>query len=179
MNGQILKLSTGVVRRGEVWCEPLKIHFPQVYRVIRKRASSSPTASSSMHPQTVLTNDFSLFTTEDNLNGAIKSIPLRHLTPSDDRSLIIRHHWSKLLANTYLRAVEDIDSSHSCGAICESEEAVFTIVTCRTRKSWSGPTIFYLADFFEDDSDIGVQIWEMSIGVDGELRSTDIFYEDD
>ncbi|GLI95516.1 hypothetical protein LMG27198_45080 [Methylocystis echinoides] len=109
----------------------------------------------------------------------MKSIPLRHLTPSDDRSLIIRHHWSKLLANTYLRAVEDIDSSHSCGAICESEEAVFTIVTCRTRKSWSGPTIFYLADFFEDDSDIGVQIWEMSIGVDGELRSTDIFYEDD
>ena len=39
--------------------------------------------------------------------------------------------------------------------------------------------IFYLADLFEDDSEIGVQIWEKSVGVDGELRETDIFYEDD
>jgi hypothetical protein len=179
MKGQILKIPTGVARRGEVWCEPLKVHFPQVYRVIRRRASLSSTTSASMHPQTVFASDFSLFNLEDNFNGAAKSIPLRHLTPLDDRSLIIRHHWSELLANTYLRAVEDIDSNHSCGAICESEEAVFTIVTCRTRKSWPGPMIFYLADFFEDDSDIGVQIWERSIGVDGELQSTDIFYNDD
>ena len=39
--------------------------------------------------------------------------------------------------------------------------------------------IFYLADLFEDDPDIGVQIWEMSVGIDGELRETDIFYLED
>jgi hypothetical protein len=36
--------------------------------------------------------------------------------------------------------------------------------------------IFYLADVYEDDGDIGVQIWEKSVASDGELRTTDIFY---
>jgi hypothetical protein len=59
------------------------------------------------------------------------------------------------------------------GGIYETEGEIFTIAKCRTRKSGSGPMIFYLADLFEDDSNIGVQIWEKSVGVDGELRETD------
>ena len=78
-----------------------------------------------------------------------------------------------------MQGVEDMDPDQSSGGIFETEEEIFTIAKCQTRKSWSGPMIFYLADLFEDDSDIGVQIWEMSIGVDGEQRATDIFYQDD
>ena len=72
-----------------------------------------------------------------------------------------------------------MDPNQPRGGIYETERAIFTIAKCRTRKSWSGPMIVYLADLFEDDLGIEVQIWEKSVGVDGELRETDIFYEDE
>ena len=40
MEGQVLKFPTRVARRGDVWCEPLKIYFPQVYRLVRKNSVS-------------------------------------------------------------------------------------------------------------------------------------------
>jgi len=179
MKGQVLKFPTRVARRGDVWCEPLKIHFPQVYRLVRKKASLSSAAPSFNHNETVVACDFSLFNLKDEVAGIAKAIPLRHLSSSDDRSLIIRHHWSESLANAYLQGVEDMDPVQPYGGIYQTERDIFTIAKCRTRKSWPGPMIFYLADLFEDDSDIGVQIWERSVGVDGELRETDIFNEDD
>lgn len=179
MEGQVLKFPTRVARRGDVWCEPLKIYFPQVYRLVRKTVSLSSAAPSFKHSETVVACDFSLFNLKDDVAGIAKAIPVRHLSPSDDRSLVIRHHWSESLANAYLQGVEDIDPAQSSGGIFETEGEIFTIAKCRTRKSWSGPMIFYLADLFEDDSDIGVQIWEKSVGVDGEQRETDIFYQDD
>ncbi|MGC1862501.1 MAG: hypothetical protein WA733_15650 [Methylocystis sp.] len=174
-----MKFPTRVARRGDVWCEPLKIYFPQVYRLVRKTVSLSSAAPSFKHSETVVACDFSLFNLKDDVAGIAKAIPVRHLSPSDDRSLVIRHHWSESLANAYLQGVEDIDPAQSSGGIFETEGEIFTIAKCRTRKSWSGPMIFYLADLFEDDSDIGVQIWEKSVGVDGEQRETDIFYQDD
>ncbi|MEK4032006.1 hypothetical protein WOC76_00860 [Methylocystis sp. IM3] len=175
MNVQVFKFPIRVARRGAVWCEPLKIHFPQVHRLVRKKASMSSAAPGLRHNETLVVCDFSLFNLGGDLTG---SIPLRHLSPSEDRSLIVRHHWSKLLANAYLQGGEDMDPDQPCGGLYETEQAIFTIAKCRTRKSWPGPMIFYLADVFEDDSEIGVQIWEKSIGVDGELRTTDIFYND-
>jgi hypothetical protein len=179
MEGQVLKFPSRVARRGDVWCEPLKIYFPQVYRIVRKKVSLSTVAPSFKHNETVVACDFSLFNFNDDVAGIAKAIPLRHLSPSDDRSLVIRHHWSESLASAYLQGVEDTDPNQLRGGIYEAEGEIFTIAKCRTRKSWSGPMIFYLADLFEDDSDFGVQIWENSVGVDGELRETDIFYEDD
>jgi len=179
MEGQLLKFPTRVARRGDVWCEPLEIYFPQVYRLVRKKVSLSTAAPSFKHNESVVACDFSLFNLKDDVAGTAKAIPLRHLSPSDDRSLVIRHHWSEPLANAYLQGVEDTDSNQPRGGIYETEGKIFTIAKCRTRKSWSGPMIFYLADLFEDDSDIGVRIWEKSVGVDGELRETDIFYQDD
>ena len=179
MNGQVLKFPTRVARRGDVWCEPLKIYFPQVYRLVRKKVSLSSAAPTFKHNETVVACDFSLFNVKDEVAGIAKAIPVRHLCPADDRSLIIRHHWSESLANAYLQALEDMDPGQLRGGIHETEGEIFTIAKCRTRKSWPGPMIFYLAALFEDDSDIGVQIWEKSVGVDGELRATDIFYEED
>ena len=179
MKGQVLKFPARMARRGDVWCEPLKIYFPQVYRLVAKKASLSSAAPSFKHNETVLSCDFSLFNLKDDVAGIAKAIPVRHLSPSDDFSLIVRHHWSESLANSYLQALEDVDPDQLRGGIFETEGEVFTIAKRRTRKSWPGPIIFYLAAVFEDDSDIGVQIWEKSVGVDGELRATDIFYETD
>ena len=179
MDGQLLKFPPRVARRGDVWCEPLKIYFPQVYRLIRKRVSLSSVAPSFRHNETVVACVFSLLNLKDDVAGTAKAIPVRHLSSSDDRSLIIRHHWSESLASAYLQGVEDMGPDQPRGGIYETEGKIFTIAKCRTRKSWPGPMIFYLADLFEDDSDIGVQIWEKSVGVDGVLRESDIFYGDD
>jgi hypothetical protein len=179
MDGQVLKFPTRVARRGNVWCEPLKVYFPQLFRLVRKRVSLSSAGPSFKHNETVVACDFSLFNLKDDVAGIAKAIPVSHLSPADDRSLVIRHHWSESLANAYLLGVEDTDSNQPRGGIYETEGEIFTIAKCRTRKSWSGPMIFYLADLFEDDSEIGVQIWEKSVGVDGVLRETDIFYGDD
>jgi hypothetical protein len=179
MDGQVLKFPTRVARRGDVWCEPLKIYFPQVYRLVRKKVSLSSAAQSFKQSETVVACDFSLFNLKEDVAGIAKAIPVGHLAPSDDRSLVIRHHWSESLASAYLQGVEDMDPDQPNGGVYETEGEIFTIAKCRTRKSWSGPMIFYLADLFEDDPEIGVQIWETSVGVDGVLRETDIFYGDD
>ena len=179
MDGQVLKFPTRVARRGDVWCEPLKIYFPQVYRLVRKKVSLSSAAQSFKQNETVVACDFSLFNLKEDVAGIAKAIPVGHLSPSDDRSLVIRHHWSDSLASAYLQGVEDMGPDQPNGGIYETEGEIFTIAKCRTRKSWSGPMIFYLADLFEDDPEIGVQIWEKSVGVDGVLRETDIFYGDD
>ena len=49
MEGQVLKFPTRVARPGDVWCEPLKIYFPQVYRLVRKKVSLSSAAPSFRH----------------------------------------------------------------------------------------------------------------------------------
>ena len=179
MNGQVVRFPARMARRGDVWCEPLKIYFPQVYRLVGKKVSLYSAAPNFKHNENVVACDFSLFDLKDDVAGIAKAIPLRHLSPSDDRSLVIRHHWSESLANAYLQGVDDVDPRQPSGGIYETEGEIFTIAKRRTRKSWPGPIIFYLAALFEDDSDIGVQIWEKSVGVDGELRTTDIFYEED
>src|SRR3974390_2403106 len=60
---------------------------------------------------------FTLFDLKDEVAGIAKAIPVRHLSPSDDRSLIIRHHWSESLANAYLQGVEDMDPDQPCGGV--------------------------------------------------------------
>lgn len=179
MKGQVLKFPTRVARRGNVWCEPLKLHFPQVYRLVKKKVSLSSAAPSLKLNETVVDCEFALLNVNDETRGIGNATPVRHLSSSDNRSLIVRHHWSKSLASAYLQGVEDMEPRQVCSGIYEMDRAIFTMTKSETRNSWPGPMIFYLADVFEDDSEFGVQIWEKSVGIDGELRETDIFYGDD
>jgi hypothetical protein len=179
MNREVLKFPPHIERREHVWCEPLKLYFPAVYRLVKKKGALSSAAPGFKLNETAIACEFALLDVEDDTQGIANAIPVRHLSPSDNHSLVIRHHWSKSHASAYLQGIEDMNPRYLCSRIYEAEQAIFTIAKCETRKSWPGPMIFYLADLFEDDSEFGVQIWEKSIGVDGELRTTDIFYEDD
>jgi hypothetical protein len=179
MKGDVLNIPPQIERRENVWCDPLKLYFPAIYRLVKKEAVLSSAAPRFTLSQTAIGREFALLDVEREAQGIAKAIPVRHLSSSDNRSLIVRHHWSSSLASAYLQGVEDMDPRHLCSGIYEAERAIFTIAKCKTRKSWPGPMIFYLADVFEDDAEFGVQIWERSIGVDGELRTTDIFHEDD
>ena len=119
MNGQVVRFPARMARRGDVWCEPLKIYFPQVYRLVGKKASLSSAAPSFKHNETLVACDFSLVNLKEDVAGIAKAIPLRHLSPSDDRSLVIRHHWSESLASAYLQGVDDMDPHQPSGGIYE------------------------------------------------------------
>jgi hypothetical protein len=179
MRGHAQKFSSQAPQRGNVWCEPLKLCFPKIYRIVRKETASSSATPRFESKRASFASEFTLRNLKDETNCITKTTPVRHLSPSDDQSLIIRHHWSISLASAYLQGIEDMGSSYACDGLFATKRAIFTMTICETRKSWPGPTIFYLAERFEDDEEFGVQIWERSIGIDGKLRKTDIFYGDD
>ena len=60
MKGQVLKFPTRLARRGDMWCEPLRIYFPPVYRLVRKKTSLSSMAPSFKHNETIVACHFSL-----------------------------------------------------------------------------------------------------------------------
>jgi hypothetical protein len=91
--------------------------------------------------------------------------------------LILRHHWSRSLAQAYLRGVEDIEPDQPNDGIVVFNDAFFTLTRRSTSKAWKGPMIFYLADLFEEDGDLGAQSWEMSASCDGIICRSDIFYD--
>ena len=109
--------------------------------------------------------------------GGVHAEPIWHLSPSDPHSLALRHHWSRALAYAYLQGFDDSDSDRSIGGIFVFDGACFTLIKIATSPAWSGPTIFYLTDLFQDDDALNVQGWEMSATCDGIIKLTDIFYE--
>ena len=179
MRGELLKFPTVNAQLGNVWCEPLKLHFPQVVRLVRHTSALSAAGLGSSLRRPHVKCEYSLHSEPDPEAGIVAAVPVDRLQPGEEKSLIVRHHWSDAMANAYLLGVEDMEPDQPYGSIYETDRAIFTISKCRTRSKWPGPTIFYLADIFEDDASIGVYIWETSLGADGQLRETDIFYSDD
>jgi hypothetical protein len=76
--------------------------------------SLSSVTTSFKHNETVVACDFSLFNLENQVAGIARAVPARHLSPSDDRSLIIRHHRSDSLAIADFQGVEDMDPDQPC-----------------------------------------------------------------
>lgn len=108
-------------------------------------------------------------------SGIACAEPIGHLALSDQKSLVLRHHWSHSRAQAYLQGIEDIDPVQPISGVFVSDGAFFTLIQRVTSKAWSGPTIFYLADLFEDDGVLSAQNWEMSAASDGTIKRTDIF----
>ena len=119
--------------------------------------------------------EFSLCGETSSRSGIVCAEPIEHLAPSDQNSLVLRHHWSRSRAQAYLQGVEDGNSVLPIGGVFASDGALFTLIQRATSKAWRGPTIFYLADLFEDDDVLGAQNWETSAACDGIIKRTDIF----
>lgn len=155
-----------VSKRSRIFCAPLKLWFPQIYRLRRTEAGRTTAASSP---------GFSLIGKAPSRSGMIVE-PIRHLTPSDHDSLVLHHHWSRLEARSYLKGIDDGESI-PIGGIFVSNDAFFTLVQRTTSPAWRVPTIFYLAELFEDDDFLNAQHWEMSASCDGVIENTDIYFD--
>lgn len=165
-----------VSKCSRIFCKPLDIHFPQIYRLQRTRPiSTGQTRAASGewpvrgHPEFSLSGEVSLRA------GIAAAEPIGHLAPADEKSLVLRHHWSRSRAQTYLQGVEDNCPDQLISGVFVADGAFFTLTQRATSGAWNGPTIFYLADLFEDDDFLSVQNWEMSAACDGTVERTDIF----
>lgn len=181
MRGEVVKFPIGIARRGKVFCKPLNIYFPQIYRLVRKRdaliSRVNGVSVGDLQRNTIC--DYSLTAEVDTAAGVIRTVEIDHLSQGDDASLIIHHFWSMDHAIFYAKSAEDHFRDQPSNAICENQDGIFTMTKCPTHPGWGGPTIFYLADGFEDDAIAGFAYWEASAGSDGVLRHDEIFYETD
>ncbi len=172
----IVNLKSSVRKRSRIFCKPLNLHFPQIYRLHFSRRM--PAEQTSAAPGEWIAGshvEFSLSGEASSRSGIVCAEPIEHLAPSDQNSLVLRHHWSRSRAQAYLQGVEDGNSVLPIGGVFASDGALFTLIQRATSKAWRGPTIFYLADLFEDDGVLGAQNWETSAACDGIIKRTDIF----
>jgi hypothetical protein len=177
MSPKIVKLKPFVAERNAIFCKPLNFHFPQIFRLHRSRRippGQTPAAPGNWSLRSHA--KFSLSGEVAPLAEIVCAEPIGHLAPSDQKSLVLRHHWSRALAQAYLQGVEDIEPDQPIGGVFDFNDALFTLTQRATSKAWNGPMIFYLADLFEDDGLMSAQSWEMSASCDGIVCRSDIFY---
>ncbi|MDE2361058.1 MAG: hypothetical protein KGM42_00160 [Hyphomicrobiales bacterium] len=168
-------------KRGNVFCKPLGFYFPQVFKLVRRpesRAVQLDAKASGPHAAAPISN-YALSIVPPTEEGLVSAVPVEALSPSEERSLIVHHFWSIDHAMFYAKAAEDHLRGQPANAVYENDDGIFTITKCLTHESWPGPTIFYIADSFEDDTGPGLGYWEKWVGCDGKLRSHEIFYETD
>ncbi len=167
-----------VAKPRSIFCKPLNLCFPQIYRLHRSHRIPSlhkPLASAAWSLETH--GKFSLHCEFSAQSEIVLAKPISHLAPTDRSSLILRHHWSRSRAQAYLQGIEDIAPDRGIGGVFVLDGACFTLSRRATAKAWKGPMIFYLADLFADDDKLSVQSWEMSASCDGIVGSSDIFYD--
>jgi len=143
-------------QQGSIWCEPLKLYFPKVFRIWNCEYDSNVYGMTEHMGFTLDANALAGQT------GIILK-PIERLEPSDVVSLVVRHHWSESLASSYLDAVEDLSDRGDGGAIFETDDGVFTLVERTTRAGWPGPMIIYTADLFDADNSINAEHFEVVV----------------
>ncbi len=178
MPTEIVKLKATGAKPRPVFCKPLNLHFPQIYRLHRSHSVPSQQTPRSHGDWTLQTpSEFSLRNDIPRQSEITFAEPISHLAPTDPNSLILRHHWSRSTAQAYLQGVEDTESNQPIGSVFVFNETCFTLTRRATSQAWTGPMIFYLADLFEDDDEFGAESWEMSASCDGLICRSDIFHE--
>lgn len=176
----VLKMPRKAVKRGRIWCEPLELYFPQVYRLRDKDCHVVIAGMDSNLSQPCHACAFTL-----EVGGAALSVerawaaaPIQQMSRCDKGSLIVRHHWSEMLANAYLEGVEDLAATPTVGGVFETESGIFTLAEAPTRESWPGPMLIYVAEIYDDSAPVGVVHWEMAISPNGEIRRGDMLREE-
>jgi hypothetical protein len=181
MNERVLKFPTRPATPGKIWCEPLEIFFPQVYR-LRKKHDLLSTASPSRGLKTTIslyTQERYTLSTHDGPAPLGEASAVDRLQPWEDRSVIVRCHLDARAAESYLSGLAEHVPSLVCGQVFHCNGYAFTLTRRETRKSWLGARIFYVAEVFQDDDSFGSLFWERSASVDGVLSATELLYEEE
>jgi hypothetical protein len=172
----VLNSSPEAASLDSIWCEPLKLHFPRVYRLCDKDCIDSNAVVATDRSQLCHACAYTLDVSAAlSVEGAVA--PIHRMSRGAKTSLIVRHHWSEMLADAYLEGVEDLAATDTVGAVFETESGIFTLAEAPTRESWPGPMLIYVAEIYDDAAPIGALHWEMAISPDGEIRCGDMLHE--
>ena len=90
-----------------------------------------------------------------------------HLDRNASHSLILRHHWSRSLASSYLEGVEDVMDACNSTGLFEVDDAVFTLTERPTRADWPASMIIYVAEIYAAQNAIDAEHFEVVVGPDG------------
>jgi len=167
----VMRLTTRAVKIGTVWCHPLNLRFPTVYRVVQSITRDQFNAHG-LHDQEPFANEncYELENSARRYLGTIERIAISTLDPSIDRvSLVIRYHPSEESALGYLVGLEDFGAYSTDHWISSTEEGVFTLISRPTKPSWPGPLIIYCADNVPADNCLGEECWAVAMTRDGIL----------
>ena len=165
-----VRLRKRKIERGRVWCPPLRLYFPRIFRISRKTAKRARDAGAPALRHISYTLDPSVTT-------PIRSFIVDEIDRLDrdaPHSLIVRHHWSRSLASSYLEGVEDIADAHNNAGIFEVDDAVFTLAERPTCADWPAPMIIYVAEIYASPNAIDADHFEVVVGPDGRAASREL-----
>lgn len=169
---KVHRFEIGRARRGGVYCPPLDLNFPVLYRVVQN-------VSRQQLDEVGLTDDepvesYVHYTINENQRflGSIERTVARGIFDAGAPSLVIRIHPNEEIAAGYLKALDDIgDIDDWNGELCRSEDGLFTLTERPTHRDWPGPLVIYFADYptgrphpFETDT------WYIAFRPDGALQ---------
>jgi hypothetical protein len=157
------------VERGRVWCPPLRLYFPRIFRISEKTAKRPRDASApALHHIS--------YTLDPSAMAAIGSFVVEEIDRLDGdapHSLIVRHHWSRSLASSYLEGVEDM-APHENAGVFELDDAVFTLAERPTGAGWPAPMIIYVAEIYHSQSELDAEHFEVVVGPDGRAEPREL-----
>lgn len=148
---------------GRIWCPPLRLYFPRIFRVSRKAAKRTRPTKARPRQHIAYTLDPSAIVGSPGC--VVEEIDRLHHEAS--HSLILRHHWSRSLASSYLEGVVDVMDACDSMGIFEVEDSVFTLTERSTHADWPAPMIIYVAEIYDAQNEIGAEHFEVVVGPDG------------
>jgi hypothetical protein len=124
----ILKFEVGRARRGGVYCSPLDVTFPALFRVVQSlsREQLDEHGLTDMEPINRYIHHTMRDEDERRIPGTIESKAIIGVPDSGEPSLVLRWHPNEEYAAAYLDAVADLSDDESNGEICRTNDGLFT-----------------------------------------------------
>jgi hypothetical protein len=157
---------------GVVFCEPLGVYFPTLYRGWQKLTTKS------IEEFGVADGPFEgpVFTTStsDVFVDCTPLEPIVGIPDQDVDSIVIRWHRGPNRAAAYLEAVLDLGfPTTQVDPVCRTPEGIFTVTRVPTKKEWVGPLVIYVASYPSKTRPFESDYWEMSVHPDGSIHATE------
>lgn len=157
---------------GVVFCEPLGVYFPTLYRGWQKL--SEETIKEFGVDEGPFERPVFTTCTSDVFVDCTPLEPIVGIPDQDVDSIVIRWHRGPNRAAAYLEAVLDLGFPDTqADPICRTPEGIFTVTRVPTRKEWGYPLVIYVASYPSKHVPFESDYWEMSVYPDGSIRPSE------
>jgi len=166
MSGTIINFPVKSGSAGSVFCKPLNIYFPQLYRDtnILTAADLAEWNVDDAQPGTTI---YYTLDREEHYIGEVHRERARCIREPGALSLTIRYHPTMEEASAYLLGVNDYVADETVtDPICRTDSGFFTLIHRATSAAWPSPLVIYSA-FHPAPNQFGIDHWSLAIASDG------------